>query len=45
MGAAVILFLYAVLLWVMVRPNSQGPKLVQNSGSALSGVIRAGVGT
>jgi hypothetical protein len=43
--AAVIIFLYAVLLWVMVRPGSQGPKLVQNSGGALSSVIKAGVGT
>lgn len=43
--AAVILFLYAVLLWVMVRPGSQGPTLVGNSGTALSNVIKAGVGT
>jgi hypothetical protein len=45
MAAGVIIFLYAVLLWVMVRPNSQGPKLVSSSGSALSSVIKAGVGT
>ena len=45
MTGAIILFMYAVLLWVIVRPNSQGPKLVANSGTALSNVIKAGVGT
>lgn len=45
MVGAVIIFLYAVLLWVMVRPGSQGPTLVGNSGTALANVIKAGVGT
>ena len=45
MTGVIIIFMYAILLWVMVRPGSQGPTLVGNSGTALSNVIKAGVGT
>ena len=45
MTGVIIIFMYAVLLWVMVRPKSQGPGLVTATGGALSNVIKAGVGT
>lgn len=44
MTKAVIIFAYVILLFVLVRPKSQGPQLVQNTGSALSSVIKAGTG-
>lgn len=44
MKQAVIIFAYAIVLFLLVRPGSQGPGLVQNLGSSLSGVIKAGTG-
>jgi hypothetical protein len=44
MSRAVIIFAYAILLYLMVRRNSQGPALVTNAGTALSKVISAGTG-
>jgi hypothetical protein len=44
MGKAVIIFTYGILLFLMVRPQSQGPTLVTNAGNALSDVIQAGTG-
>lgn len=44
MKQAVIIFAYAIVLFLLVRPGSLGPTLVKNSGSALSGVIKAGTG-
>jgi|HubBroStandDraft_3_1064219.scaffolds.fasta_scaffold433678_2 hypothetical protein len=44
MGKAVIIFTYGILLFLMVRPQSQGPTLVTNAGNALSDVIKAGTG-
>jgi hypothetical protein len=41
---AVIIFAYGILLFTMVRPRSQGPALVSNTGTALSNVIKAGTG-
>lgn len=44
MTKAVIIFAYGILLFLMVRRNSQGPALVTNAGNALSSVIKAGTG-
>ena len=44
MGRAVIIFAYAIVLFLMVRRGSQGPALVTNTGDALSNVIKAGTG-
>jgi hypothetical protein len=41
---AVVIFAYAIALFLLVRPGSKGPSLVSNLGSALSGVIKAGTG-
>lgn len=43
-GAAIIIFAYVIVLFVMVRPGSQGPTLVSNLTSGLSSVIQAGTG-
>jgi hypothetical protein len=43
-GAAILVFAYVIVLFVMVRPKSQGPTLVTNFGNALASVIRAGTG-
>lgn len=44
MKQAVVIFAYAIVLFLLVRPGSKGPSLVSNTGSALSGVIKAGTG-
>jgi hypothetical protein len=44
MRQAVIIFAYAIVLFLLVRPGSQGPSLVSKTGGALSGVIKAGTG-
>jgi hypothetical protein len=44
LGSAIVIFSYAIVLFLMVRPNSQGPNLVNATGSALSNVIHAGTG-
>lgn len=44
MSRAVIIFAYAIILFLLVRPGSQGPNLVGKAGSALSSVIKAGTG-
>lgn len=44
MGSAIIIFAYVIVLFVMVRPGSQGPVLVGNLSSGLSNVIKAGTG-
>jgi hypothetical protein len=44
MTKAIIIFVYGILLFTMVRPKSQGPALVTNTGNALSAVIKAGTG-
>ncbi len=40
----ITLIVYLAMIFVMVRPKSQGPKLVQTTGSALSGLIKAATG-
>jgi hypothetical protein len=44
MTKAVIIFAYAILIFLMVRPQSQGPTLVTNAADGLSNVIKAGTG-
>jgi hypothetical protein len=44
LGAAVVIFAYAIVLFLFVRPKSQGPKLISSAGSALKAVITAGTG-
>jgi len=44
MGKTVIIFAYAIVVFLMVRPQSQGPTLVTNAADGLSNVIKAGTG-
>lgn len=44
MTRVVIIFAYAIVLFLLVRPGSKGPSLVTAAGSALSSVIKAGTG-
>lgn len=44
MTKAVIIFAYAIVLFLLVRPQSQGPVLVTNAADGLSNVIKAGTG-
>jgi len=44
MRQAVVIFAYAIVLFLLVRPGSKGPNLVSSLGTALSGVIKAGTG-
>lgn len=39
-----MLFLYLSIFFVMVRPGSQGPKLVSTLGSAVEGMIKQATG-
>lgn len=43
-GGAVIIFAYVIVLFVLVRPGSQGPTLIKNLTAGLSSVIKAGTG-
>jgi hypothetical protein len=43
-GAAVVIFAYAIVLYLLVRPGSQGPGLISAGGTALKNVISAGTG-
>lgn len=40
----IVLIVYLAIVFTMVRPRSQGPKLVTASGNALSGLIKAATG-
>jgi hypothetical protein len=44
MSRAVIIFAYAIVLFLLVRPGSKGPSLVSSLGSSISGIIKAGTG-
>lgn len=44
LGSAIIIFAYVIVLFVLVRPGSQGPSLVGNLSNGLANVIRAGTG-
>jgi hypothetical protein len=43
-GAAIVIFAYVIVLFVLVRPGSQGPTLITNLTKGLSSVITAGTG-
>jgi hypothetical protein len=43
-GAAIVIFAYAIVLFLMVRPGSQGPALVSAIGNSTTAVIKAGTG-
>lgn len=40
----IVLIVYLAMIFTMVRPKSQGPTLVKNTGDALSGLIKAATG-
>lgn len=40
----IVLIVYLAIVFTMVRPKSQGPALVKNSGDALTGLIKAATG-
>lgn len=44
MSKIVIVFAYAIVLFLLVRPGSKGPSLIGAAGGALSSVIKAGTG-
>lgn len=39
-----MLLLYVSALFLLVRPGSQGPKLVTTTGSAIAGLIKQATG-
>lgn len=43
-GAFLAGVIVIAVLFVLVRPNSQGPKLVQTVGSAMSGLLQSATG-
>ena len=40
----VVLIIYLAIIFTLVRPRSQGPKLVTSAGSALTGLLKAATG-
>jgi hypothetical protein len=43
-GTFIVAVVYLAILFVLVRPNSQGPTLVKNVSDGLTGLIKAGTG-
>jgi hypothetical protein len=43
-GAAIVIFAYAIVLFLLVRPNSQGPNLVSATSNGVASIIKAGTG-
>jgi len=43
-GAFLIAIVYLAVIFVLVRPNSQGPVLVTNVSQGLASLIQAGTG-
>lgn len=43
-GAAILVFAYVIILFVLVRPGSKGPNLVKNLMDGISSVVKAGTG-
>jgi len=44
MKAAVLVFAYAIVLFLLVRPGSKGPNLVTAVSNGLTSIIKAGTG-
>lgn len=40
----VVLIIYTSMIFVLVRPDSQGPSLVKNFGDALTSLVNASTG-
>lgn len=40
----IVLIVYLAIVFTLVRPKSQGPALVTDSGNALSNLIKAATG-
>lgn len=43
-GEALVLIVYAAIIYNLVRPNSQGPRLVTSITNGLANLIKAGEG-
>lgn len=43
-GTFLVGIIYIAVLFTLVRPNSQGPKLVKTVGDSLSGLLKAATG-
>lgn len=43
-GAAIVIFAYGIVLFLLVRPGSQGPGLVSAVSTGVSNVIKSGTG-
>jgi hypothetical protein len=43
-GSFIVIFAYVIVLFVLVRPGSQGPTFVTNVSSGISNIIKAGTG-
>lgn len=43
-GTFLVGIIYLAVLFVLVRPGSQGPKLVSNVANGLSSLVNAGTG-
>ena len=43
-GTFLVGIVYLAILFVLVRPGSQGPALISNVSNGLSGLINAGTG-
>lgn len=44
LGAFLIGIVYLAVLFVLVRPGSQGPTLISNVAGGLTGLVNAGTG-
>lgn len=43
-GAAIVIFAYAIVLFLMVRPGSNGANLVTATSGGIADIIKAGTG-
>lgn len=43
-GSFIVIFAYVIVLFVLVRPGSQGPTFVSNVSSGIANIIKAGTG-
>lgn len=43
-GAAIVIFAYGIILFLLVRPGSQGPAFVTSASNGVAKVITAGTG-
>ena len=43
-GTFLVGIIYLAVLFVLVRPGSQGPSLIKNVSDGLSGLVNAGTG-